>query len=365
MAEVLEAVLAERVQGRILEGQQSALPVLQSIQRESESLTDYHGYLGANGNVAFHSNGSLKMILDNEHYGFNSHAIGQTAGRLGVPMKYIKDLAGGDQWHRDLAANILNEHKSHTKRNKVLIRAVDGEVRGVLSERYKRLNTAQIYKQFLVANKNHGAVVVGAALSPTKSYVETLIPNMVKIETPKNGNVHVVFGARIGNSDFGAGSLEVRTFMLQAICSNGMVTNSALRQKHLGGVISDDIEISNHTVELQTRAQASEVNDLISTLLSTEGIQRHIDSIQQSSAKTIDIPKELKKLPQSGMLKEEISLVEQVLMNNNSDDGVYGEGTAWKLSQAITAVARDAEPARRRDLETIGGTYLPEVKLTV
>ena len=227
-----------------------------------------------------------------------------------------------------------------------------------MSDKYKRLNTLDIYAQFLDATKKQGAVVVDAHLTPVKSYVETIIPNLVKIATKNNGQIYVVFGVRIQNSDFGAGSLEVRNFMMQAVCLNGMVSKSELRQRHLGGRISDDVIFSDKTVKLETKAQASAVNDLVMGLMSKSGIKTQIANIQKSSAKELDMKKELIKLPKMGILKGEVSLIEKVLMDNKESDGVAGSGSAWKLSQAITAVARDSDSTRRRDLEEIGGSFI-------
>jgi len=354
----LESVLQEKVSKRIELGKARAIKTLQQIQEDSAGLNDYHGYLGKGGNFSFHSNGVLKAVMGEENYSINSHAISQAGGRLGIPTKYIRELAQGTKWERDLAANILNDHSENSKINKVLVRTVGDQVRGIVSERYKRLNTSGIYAQFLDATNRNSAVVIDAHLSETKSYLETMIPQMFKIETPNNGDVHVMFGARISNSDFGAGSLEVRTFMMQAVCLNGMVRESALKQKHLGSKISDDILSSQRTVDLDTEAQGSYVNDVVGTLLSKAGIKKQIESIQASSAKEMDMQGELKKLSKS-INKAEVSLVEKVLMENNPNDGIAGTGSAWKMSQAITAVARDTEDGmKRRDLEEIGGSYL-------
>ncbi|MDA7514203.1 hypothetical protein N8508_00280 [bacterium] len=359
----MKSVLQERVTKRIEKGQAIAVKTLDQIQKESAGLNDFMGYLGKNGNVGFHSNGTLKVVLDKNKFSINPHAVAQTGGRMGVPTKYIKDLAlGQEKWERDLAANILNEHMGHTDRHKVLIRTVDDEVRGVMSDRYKRMNTLEIYGQFLDATNKQGAVVVDAHLTPIKSYVETIIPKLVPVVTENNGTIYVVFGARIQNSDFGAGSLEVRNFMIQAVCLNGMVTNSPLKRKHVGSRISDDITFSERTVQLETKAQASIVNDLVTDLLSTSGIKKQISNIQDSSAKKMDMQKELLKLPKMGIQKGEVDLIGKVLMDNNESDGVAGTGSAWKLSQAITAVARDSDATRRRDLEEIGGSFIAPKK---
>ena len=359
----LATTLQDKVDQRIQAGKARAAIALKQIQDDSASLTDHFGFLGKQGNFNFHSNGVFSTNVDGNKFDINEHAIAQAGTKLGVPTRYIKDLAHGQKWERDLAANILNEHSQYSDRNKVLVRSVNGQIRGLLSENYRRLNTSGIYAQFLDATNSQGAIVVDAHLNEQKSYLETLIPQMFEIVTPNNGIVHVLFGARISNSDFGAGSLEVRTFMLQAVCTNGMVRDTALKQVHRGSKIDDMLLASQRTVDLDTQAQASFVNDMVTDLLSAASIKKQINSIQETSAKTIDLDKELKLLPKAGMMKGEVDLVGRMLMENNPNDGVQGIGTAWKMSQAITALARDTKnESRRRDLEEIGGTFLTKIK---
>lgn len=82
-------------------------------------------------------------------------------------------------------------------------------------------------------------------------------------------------------------------------------------------------------------------------------------------ANEVDFDKELRKLQQGGsILKAEQQAVEKLLMNNNPDDGVQGSATLWKLTQAITAHARELTPERARELHEISGNLLNRVKLT-
>lgn len=75
--------------------------------------------------------------------------------------------------------------------------------------------------------------------------------------------------------------------------------------------------------------------------------------------------KELKRLVKAGsLLKSEGESVEKILMRNDPDDGVQGGATLWKLTQAITAHARELEPRRSRELHEISGALLNRVKVT-
>ncbi len=106
---------------------------------------------------------------------------------------------------------------------------------------------------------------------------------------------------------------------------------------------------------------ASLVGDIVGDLLSKETLQEQVSVIDKAASTEIDLESEIKKLPSAGILKNEVEKVETVLKNGRESDGIQGEPTTWKLTQALTAVARDSEPARRRDLEEVAGGMLAKV----
>ena len=85
--------------------------------------------------------------------------------------------------------------------------------------------------------------------------------------------------------------------------------------------------------------------------------------IQGASEIDVDFDKKLKQLVQKGgLLKSEGREVEKLLMNNNPEDGVTGGATLWKLTQGITAFAREQEPERCRELHEISEQLMNRVK---
>lgn len=87
--------------------------------------------------------------------------------------------------------------------------------------------------------------------------------------------------------------------------------------------------------------------------------------IQGAAEIDVDFDQELKRLVKAGsLLKSEGESVEKILMRNDPDDGVQGGATLWKLTQAITAHARELKPRRSRELHEISGALLNRVKVT-
>jgi hypothetical protein len=357
-------ILQEKINGVLGNAEVRVKPVIDKIEKEYKESKDFLAPLGKDGLLKFHSNGSLKMQSGEESLRLHSHAVGQAGERLGIPTGYIKKLATGPQWQRDLAADILNEHAEYTDRKKVLVRAVGDEVRGILSDQYRRLDTFSIYSNFFNECHKKGAQIVSAHIDATRTYCETIYPEVIAIPTEKNGTVHMVFGLRISNSDFGDGALQLQSYSMQVVCLNGMTRNNMLRQVHLGRRLPDDLSLSEETYRLDTQTQASLIGDLVKASFDIDNIEKQARTIQLASERVVDITKELNGLKSGGLYKNEIEKIESKLMANRPEDGVQGEGTLWKLSQAVTAVARDHESKRRqREIEDISGKLFDRLKI--
>jgi len=288
----------------------------------------------------------------------HDHALGQIADKLSVPPVYLKTLTKGTDWQKNLALTIMQTTTDNTTRERVLVRTVEGEVRGFLSDKYRRLNSMQIFIAFLQAAQATGSVLVDAHAGETKGFLEVINPNIVEFDTPFNGRNFMAVGARIRNSDFGDGALEVYLFGLLVKCMNGLVGQSMLREFHLGGRIPDDIRISEETYRKDTDAKASLVGDVMKQIYLPETTENLIGRIQGASAKPVDLVKEVEKLPKLGLTLGESEAVGKVLMENDPNNGLQGNPTLWKLVNGLTAVARDAKPERKRELELIAAEML-------
>ena len=156
----------------------------------------------------------------------------------------------------------------------------------------------------------------------------------------------------------------MRAFLLNGACLNGMVRESVMRQVHLGSKLPDTIALSQRTYELDTQTTVSAVRDLTKGLFSKDNLMQKALEIQGASEIEVDMDKEIKKLTRDGgLLKAEGQAVEKILMKNDPDDGVQGASTLWKLTQAITAHARELTPERSRELHEISGQLMNRVKL--
>lgn len=358
---------------RMIDGK--AVGVRETMDRlisEGKIAQDYIAPIGVNLKINDHSpvitfsaNGSLRMDMPDGQFSLHDNAIGQLADRMGIPQRYLRGLASGEPWAKQLAATLLNEHSGWTQRSRVLVRTVGTQVRGVLSDSYRRLNSVEILTAFVQEAAQQGAVISDAYMNDTKIWAETILPTPLTVPTANNGDVVIFAGARFSTSDYGDGAVDMRAFLLNGACLNGMVRESVMKQVHLGSKLPDNLQLSQQTYELDTKTTVSAVRDLTKGLFSKDNLMKKAIEIQGASEMEVDFEHELKRLTRDGgLLKQEGKEVEKILMRNDPEDGVQGGATLWKLTQAITAHARELSPERSRELHELSGQLLNRVKVT-
>lgn len=367
----LNQVVMNKVQSMIDGKATGVQATMERLVNEGKIAQDYIAPLGVNLRakqhdpvITFNGENGLMMNMPDGQFSLHANAVGQLADRMGVPQRYLRTLAGGEEWQVLLAAQILNEHSGWTQRSRVLVRTVGKQVRGVLSDSYRRLNSVEILTAFVEEASNQGAVISDAYMNDTKVWAETILPQPIVVPTKNNGDVVIFAGARFSTSDYGDGAVDMRAFLLNGACLNGMVRESVMRQMHLGAKLPDSLALSQQTYELDTQTTVSAVRDLTRGLFLPENIKEKAYEIQGESEMEVDLEKEVKKLTSNGsLLKAEGQEVEKLLMKNDPNDGVQGGSTLWKLTQAITAHARTLTPERSRELHEISGQLMNRVKI--
>lgn len=375
MQQGLNEVVMNKVQRMIAGKAVGVQATMERLVSEGRIAQDYIAPLGVNLKhkgecpvITFASDGetAVQMNMPDGVFSLHTNAIGQLADRMGIPTRYLKTLASGEQWQIALCAMILNQHSDWTQRSRVLVRTVGNQVRGVLSDSYRRLNSVEILTAFVEEAAGQGAVISDAYMTDTKVWAETILPTPITVPTKNNGDVVIFAGARFSTSDYGDGAVDMRTFLLNGACLNGMVRESVMKQVHLGSKLPDSLALSDKTYALDTQTTVSAVRDLTRGLYSRDTIMQKALEIQGASEVEVDFEHELKRLQSNGsILKAEQQQVEKLLMKNDPEDGVQGGATLWKLTQAITAHAREVSPERARELHEISGNLLNRVKLTV
>lgn len=285
-------------------------------------------------------------------------SFGQLVERQGVPRAYAKDLRDGAAWEAELLQTILRKHMAHSP-DRYLVRTVDGQVRGVLSDKYKRLDSRPMIDAFVGACQALGVVPVEGHATETQVAIRAIHPEPIEIVPGE----WVVFGLHWRNSDFGNGSYSLDAFVKRLVCLNGMTAESTLRAVHVGSRLGDSIAYSQKTYDLDSATLASATGDAVRGVLSAEGMAKRADHLRLLNGKTVTFAEAVKATGRE-LTKAE---GEAVRGHFEGDDATNmpSERTMWRFANALSWVANSTEnPDRALDLQKAAGKLvaMPESK---
>jgi hypothetical protein len=296
----------------------------------------------------------------------HKHAFGQIAEEAGIPKPYLsrlmalwseRDAPGPEgetreEWGAKLAAHNLNEVFRHSHKRH-LHRAFGEELRGFLSTRYRRIHQGQLVETFAAACKEVGALPYEAYAGDTKFMVKAVLDLVLE---PVRDEV-IILGVVLHESPYGNGATEVLPFLERVWCTNKAVMPTTLRQVHLGGRLSDDIEWSEQTYKADSEAVASQVKDIVRSQLGPANVAKIVDVVQQAQAANLkhgEVETYLKK----HLSKEDAERVKEIYTSADIENLPQGQ-TAWRLSNALSFFAGTTEDKEKAyDVQKIAGLAL-------
>jgi len=355
-------VAQSRLEQYIAQGQARAVGLQERILREiptdAVAKSEVLQFRALEPGFSASSPAGITVALGNQggenRYAIHRHALGHLAEQAKMPMAYADHLLTQGQWGADLLARNLNDGvRLGQPKSRYLVRRVGTEVRAVLSSKFRRIDARPILDTLIGEAQRAGAIVVDGRGSDIRVEMKFIVP---KIFEPAPGEF-MVFGFAWSNSDFGAGANNLRAFANRLACWNGMTMEQALRQVHLGRQLTDDVEWSQQTLELDTRTAVSAARDTARALLSEVKIAETAEKITRAAEEGIDPKAKLESL------KKRVSKTDakEIADAFNSPDVVNlpAGNTMWRFSNAISLVARDAENVDRKlELERLAGDVL-------
>ena len=163
--------------------------------------------------------GSCKMMIEAtnsvEQYGITNLARRQLAEKLKIPFAYFERMRADQPELLDRNVNTWLQAKDERR----LIRTLDGQVRAVLSDRYRRLDNYDLAENVLpILQRLPDARFESVELPEKKIYIKVVPPRLVYELAP--GDI-VQAGVVITNSEVGQGTLSVQPLVYRLICLNG------------------------------------------------------------------------------------------------------------------------------------------------
>ena len=302
--------------------------------------------------------GSCKMMIDAKdgvgEYGITNLARRQLAEKLKIPFTYFERMRTEQPGLLDHNVNTWLQTDSERR----MIRTLDGQVRAVLSDRYRRLDNYDLAENVLpILQRLADARFESVELTETKMYLKVVTPRVEYEIAP--GDV-VQAGIAITNSEVGHGTLSVQPLVYRLVCRNGLIASDrALRKTHVGRILQQEEEaitvFRDDTLAADDKAFFLKVRDVVEAAVSEATFRQ----VAQKMQKTLDI-----KLTGDPVKAVEV-LANRYTLNESERAGVLrqliveGDLSAYGLVNAVTHYSHDVEDYdRATEFEALGGKLI-------
>lgn len=310
--------------------------------------------------------GNLKLIVDagshlasggvmgSGEYGVTGLARRQLADKLKIPFAYFERMRAGQPDLLDRNVNTWLQSDGDRR----MIRTLDGQVRAVLSDRYRRLDNFDLAENVLpILQGLDGARFESVELTDSKMFLKVITPR-VEFEVAPGDIVQA--GIVITNSEVGCGTLSVQPLIYRLVCKNGLIASDhALRKTHVGRSLSSEEEsvtvFRDDTLAADDRAFFLKVRDVVEAAVS----QTTFRQIAMKLQNTRDIH-----LTGDPVKTVEV-LANRYTLNDTERAGVLrhliieGDLSGYGLVNAVTHYSQDVEDYdRATEFEALGGKLI-------
>ena len=303
--------------------------------------------------------GSSNLIIEEpggaaRELGITDLARRQLAEKLKIPFAYFERMRAEQP---DLLDRNVNTWLG-SDNDRRMIRTLDGCVRAVLSERYRRLDNYDLADHVLpILQQLPQARFVSVQLTDTRMYLKVVTPSVTH-EIAKGDVVQA--GVVITNSEVGQGSLSVQPLIYRLICSNGMIaSDNSLRKTHVGRILESAeeslIAFKDDTLRADDAAFFLKVRDVVQAAVSETTFRMIAEKMQ----KTMGIP-----LTGDPVKAVEV-LADRYALNENERAGVLrhliseGNLSGYGLVNAVTGYSQEVEDYdRATEFEVLGGKLI-------
>jgi hypothetical protein len=288
------------------------------------------------------------------HYGTTELARRQLADKLGIPYAYFERM-------REKQPDLLDRNVNtwlHSEDDRRLVRTLDGNVRAVLSDRYRRLDNYDLAEHVLpILQRLPGGRPESVELTDTRMYLKWIASEVRHEVQP--GDV-VEAGVVVTNSEVGLGSLSVQPLVYRLVCSNGLiVADHGLRKTHVGRLIeandSDLTVFKDDTLEAADKAFFMKVRDVVESAVSEVTLRQLSERMRRTLGFVL-----------SGDPVKSVEVIgTKYLLNEQERSGVLrhlisgGDLSGYGLVNAVTHYSQEVpDYDRATEFEVLGGKLL-------
>lgn len=284
----------------------------------------------------------------------NDTAMRQITERTGIPAKYADKLAS----HPRLLEDNINHWFQNEPKNQ-MIRVMDGKVRGVMSDRYARIDNFDVAQEVipLLMNSLNGLEIVSAEITERRMYIKAITP---KLQGEVGRGDVVQAGVVITNSEIGFGALTISPLIYRLVCLNGMISQDGrFRRNHVGARANlNDLDykiLSQETLQADDKAILLKTRDFVVNALSEATFNTQVNKLKEASGHKIT----------GNPVKSIEVLGKNVGLSSDEQGGVLrhliegGDLSQWGVTNALTAYSQEVENYdRATDFENLGGKVI-------
>lgn len=342
------------------------------LERQTTTRKDYIAPQGAVKAEVTEAKGIVLAGFNGAEYALRDHAHRQLGDVLGIPGKYYDRMRSEEP---ELLARNINTWLASEKDERRMIRTLDGEVRAVLSPKYRPLDNFELATAILPKLIAMKTQIVSCALTETRMYIKVVLPELSDELPPGNvwGSGHnqiaeyngneagkVVAALTISNSEVGNGTLRVEPSVVTTWCTNmAVIKDAGMRKHHIGrsSEASENWEIfRDATREADDRAFFLKVADVVEHALDEKRFAAAVAQIRGAAADRIESA-ELPKVVEVAVKRLALPVGAQGSILTYLAQG--GDLSRWGLASAITATANHREDYESAtELEHAGGEVL-------
>jgi len=276
-------------------------------------------------------------------YPLTEWAHSQLADKMGIPAKYYSRMMEAQRF--GLLAKNVNAWIPEKERR--LIRILDGEVRAILSDRYRPMDNYALLYAALDEFKQHGVDIHRCDLSETNMYVKVIQPHEIR-EIKENDKV--VPGLVLSNSEVGSGGLKVEPFMLRLVCSNGLIGERVIKKVHLGERRDAGDIWSDDTLQKKDEVLWSEVKDVIKATFDPTIFNEWVEKLKRGTEVEVESP-----TTAVDSVAAQYNITEEKKKDLLDYFTTQEAPTQWGIANAITRMAQTEEKAVNQvELERAG-----------
>lgn len=290
-------------------------------------------------------------------FGVKETAHAQIGEYLEIPKRYYDRMREGDP---SLLATNVNRWLAKKGGEARLVRTLDGDVRALLSDRYRQLDNFDLLGAVLPIFKSDSDFRVESCDVTEKRLYLQVVNDRITTSVKKGDEVQA--GIVISNSEIGDGSLRIEQMVYRVVCTNGAISAQAIRKNHVGRAGSGDLDEAvefyrTETRKADDRAFWMKVQDAVRGSFDETRFHALVRKMQDAAKDEAPASADLPAIVEVVATRYGFSEVEKKGVEGHFLRG--GDFSRYGLLNAVTRAAQDVEGYDRAvEFERIGGDVL-------